>query len=481
MTSNVSSSSASTKRSLVLAGGGMRVAYQAGVLMALEESGIKFTHVDGTSGGIFNTAMLASGLMPAEISQRWRTLKIKHFISPRKLKNYFNPLFMEGYADADNIRGKVFPHLGIDLNAIHQNQHINATFNVCNFSKKSIEAISHTSVQEDHLIAGVSLPIFMPALQIGPDWYTDAVWIKDAHLMEGVRQQSQELWLVWAIGNTETYLPGAFNQYVHMIEMSAGGALLEEYNQIQLINREIERDSEAHPQTTPIKLFVIKPTYPLPLDPDLFFNKVNARELINMGYEDAKSYLSKAPQAGERMDRDATKNKEPGDTLSFRAVFAGRGKWDEEDTDITLYLHFRFFLSPDGPRRLVFSSVFIAALHQEIPLYDHRHRFSQENNHQLLTIEAKLLIGGLEHDLTCRLKMDSPLDIMMGIGFKKCVVAIGRKDDEGEAPLFKGSLFQSAKQRLKNSYFTRVKTAKRKGGGMGKRYQMFSKFIRDEV
>ncbi|MEX0882971.1 MAG: patatin-like phospholipase family protein, partial [Cyclobacteriaceae bacterium] len=57
------------KRSLILAGGGMRVAYQAGVLLALEEAGIEFTHVDGTSGGIFNVAMLASGLKPKEIAQ----------------------------------------------------------------------------------------------------------------------------------------------------------------------------------------------------------------------------------------------------------------------------------------------------------------------------------------------------------------------------------------------------------------------------
>ena len=480
MMSNNNTTPDSIKRSLILAGGGMRVAYQAGVLMALEEREMKFTHVDGTSGGIFNTAMLASGLLPNEIAQRWRTLKIKHFISPRKLRNYFSPLFMEGYADADNIRDKVFPHLGIDLNVIHQNQNINATFNVCNFSEKSIEAISHTSVQKDHLIAGVSLPIFMPALKIGQDWYTDAVWIKDAHLIEGVRQQSQELWLVWAIGNTGTYLPGAFNQYVHMIEMSAGGALLEEYNQIKLINKDIARGSDEYLQNEPIRLFVIKPSYPLPLDPDLFFNKVNARELINMGYEDAKSYLSKVNPSGEKMDREATKNKKPGDTLSFRAVFSGKGNWGQEYTEVIHYLHFRFFLSPEGPQRFAFSSVFISALNKEIPVYNHRIQFSKDQHSILLTIVGMLLIEGVEHRLACGIKMDSPLEIMMGIGLKKNTLTI-RQKEEGETSLFHGDLFQSTHQRLKNCYFTRVKTAEGKGGGMGKRYQMFSKFIRDEI
>src|SRR5690554_659194 len=195
------------KRSLILAGGGMRVAYQAGVLIALEEAGIKFNHVDGTSGGIFNTAMLASGLEPKAIAQRWRSLKIKNFISGRKFRDYLKPFSMTGYADADNIRKKIFTHLGIDLPTIQANTFFNASFNVCNFSDKTVEAISNKEVVEDHLIAGVSLPLMMPALQIGGDWYTDAVWIKDAHLMEAVRQGSEELWLVWAIGNSPDYLP----------------------------------------------------------------------------------------------------------------------------------------------------------------------------------------------------------------------------------------------------------------------------------
>lgn len=49
-------------RSLVFAGGGMRVAWQAGVVRAVQEEGLEFDHIDGTSGGILSTAMLLSGL-----------------------------------------------------------------------------------------------------------------------------------------------------------------------------------------------------------------------------------------------------------------------------------------------------------------------------------------------------------------------------------------------------------------------------------
>ena len=47
----------SPRRSLILAGGGMRVAYQAGVIRALGEAGLVFAHGDGTSGGILGHRM----------------------------------------------------------------------------------------------------------------------------------------------------------------------------------------------------------------------------------------------------------------------------------------------------------------------------------------------------------------------------------------------------------------------------------------
>lgn len=170
----------------------MRLAYQAGVLKAMEEAGLQFAHVDGTSGGIFNAAMLDSRLTPDEIASRWRKLNVRDFVSYRPLREYFNPLGMQAFGDADRIRKRIFPQLGIDATKIRSNEKITATFNVCNFSDKSVEAIPHTRVTEDHLIAGMSLPIFMPAISIDNKWYSDAVWIKDANLMEAVRHGARD-------------------------------------------------------------------------------------------------------------------------------------------------------------------------------------------------------------------------------------------------------------------------------------------------
>ena len=76
------------------------------------------------------------------------------------------------------------------------------TFNVADFDSKICVAIPHDEIDLDRMIAGVSLPIFLPAVQSGGRTWTDAVWIKDANLLEAVRRGCTELWLIWCIGNT---------------------------------------------------------------------------------------------------------------------------------------------------------------------------------------------------------------------------------------------------------------------------------------
>ena len=230
------------KRSLILAGGGARLSYHAGVLVALEEEGLQFDHVDGTSGGIFGTAMLASGISPRETTQRWRKVKLSGFMSLLPFKKYLSTQTMSAIGDADGIINGIFPTLGIDVKKINSNSAFDATFNVCNFSKKTFETVLHNKVMLDHLIAGMSLPIFMPGVKIGKDWYTDGVWIKDANLTNAVNRGAEEIWLVWCIGNTHEYKNGFFNQYVHMIEMSANSSLFDELEEIKKHNDEREKN-----------------------------------------------------------------------------------------------------------------------------------------------------------------------------------------------------------------------------------------------
>src|SRR6266851_1976214 len=213
------------RRSLILAGGGMRVAYQAGVVRALIEAGLHFDHADGTSGGTMNLAMLLSGLSAEEMCERWRTLDVNDFVTLLPLRMYARgPADLPALGGAEGVVKRVFPHLGIDIGRI-----------------------------------------------------------RDANLGEALHQGSDEIWVVWCIGNMGEYLDGAFNQYVHMIELSANGNLFKELEQIAELNRKRPR---------PIRVHVIRPEYPLPLDPDYYKGHIDGATLVDRGYRDAASYLA---------------------------------------------------------------------------------------------------------------------------------------------------------------------------------------------
>jgi predicted acylesterase/phospholipase RssA len=269
------------RRSLVLAGGGMRVAYQAGVLTALEEADLHFHHVDAASGGTMNLSMLLGGQPSAEICERWRSLDPRQFSSPFPLTDYFRTPHWPGLGTSRGLRDNVFPHLGIDAELVRNAVDISGTYNVCNFVTKTAEVIDHADVDLDLPVAAVSLPVLMPAVMREGTAYTDAVWIRDSNVPEAVRRGSDEIWLVWCIGNTPRYHNGSFRQYVHMIEMAANGSL----------RRDLEYVATRWPDRQ-VQLHVIKPEHPIPLDPAYFLGRVDAATLIDLGYQDARRYLS---------------------------------------------------------------------------------------------------------------------------------------------------------------------------------------------
>lgn len=399
------------KRSLILAGGGMRLAYQAGVLKALEEQEIYFNHADGTSGGIFNLAMLFSGLTTDEMCDNWRTLKIKDFISYLPFKKYLNPINLPAFGDADSIINKVFPHLGVDIYKINEEKVMAGTFNVCNYSHKVNEAVTHDIVTLSHLIAGVSLPIFMPAVKIENDWYIDAVWIRDANLMEAVKRGAEEIWLIWAIGNIHEYKNGSFNQYVHMIEMSANGALFAEFEYIKELNGRIIKGDSPYGQEEPVKIHLIKPEYPLPLDTDLYFNKVNTTTLIDMGYADAKEYLLVKSQTPAPASAASTKMKSQGTAFSCRAKL--RGRLLDKDTllHLTLTIHDIYEFTHAGkPYKLAASLSFGS---NRKTWYGYNGEFCLENGHDKAGREGRfqfqIQIEGRKYFLAGKGKLNKSL------------------------------------------------------------------------
>ena len=434
------------KRSLILAGGGMRLAYHAGVLLAMEEEQLVFNHIDGTSGGIFGTAMLASGILPAEAAARWRKLNLNGFMTALPLNNYRNQHSLPAIGSADGVRKKIFPSLGIDVKKINANTAFDATFNVCNFASKSVEAIPHQSVTEDHLIAGISLPVFMPAVKIDGVFYTDAVWLKDANLTEAVNRGAEEIWLIWCIGNTPEYLNGFFNQYVHMIEMSANGGLVVELDFVKTHN-----SMRINNGLKPVIVHLIEPEYPLPLDPDFFLNKINADTLVNMGYADTKRYLSQKHALSLQDNARAIAMKSPGPTLHFRQQFEGRIMFDNISLKAIIRLSFFVHETKDGYVWRQYSSV----------------EFDSgvvTSGYQNTVTAAKGIITGLfvinffrqPYNVLIELQLNNTIDFLIGLDIQSARVTISATGERGNSSIF----YQHGLTRIKNAFYMNIKAEK---------------------
>jgi predicted patatin/cPLA2 family phospholipase len=312
------------RRALILPGGGMRVAYQAGAVKALHDHGLRFSFGDGASGGTMNLAALLSGVAPDDLCSRWRTLNVTRFVSPRPLRTYLRFPAIGAFGDFDGIKDFVFPHLGIDIDRIRSARGIAGTFNVCEFDSKTVVPFPNADLSLPLLLAGVSLPMVTPAVPLNGRTYTDAVWIKDCNLMATVRQGANELWLIWCIGNTPRYKNGLLEQYVHMIEMSALGALHAEFAEIAALNERIKSGERPYGHGAPIVVHLVRPEFPLPLDPDYLMGRIDGATLVDSGYRDASRYLAAMSQAGVALVPAATAMTEPGEGVTFREVMTGR-------------------------------------------------------------------------------------------------------------------------------------------------------------
>ncbi|MFN2446934.1 MAG: patatin-like phospholipase family protein [Vicinamibacterales bacterium] len=208
------------KRALIMAGGGLKVGFQAGVLQVwLDEAGITFDHADGASGGCFNLTMYCQGMSGQQIADNWRNLDPFLPIA-LNWEEYWRFLGAPSLFTYDRFRQNVLPFWGIDWAAVRSGQRL-GTFNLFNFSKKRLEVVTNAGMSEDHLIAAVSLPMWFPPVDIGGDTYIDSVFVCDANVEEAIRRGADEIWAIWTVSTRDEWRDGFVAQYFQIVETTA--------------------------------------------------------------------------------------------------------------------------------------------------------------------------------------------------------------------------------------------------------------------
>lgn len=250
------------KRSLILAGGGVKVAYQAGVLQVwLDEAGLTFDHADGASGGNFNLAMYCQGMTGKEIADNWRGFPVLRSIGLNWLQ-FMRLYWSESLLTYDKFRKQVLRNgWKLDWDKIRRAQRA-GTFNVYNFTKNKLEVIEPAGMSEDLLIACVTLPMWFAPVTINGDRYIDGVYLTDANLMEAIRRGADELWVIWTVSRHARWKGGFIDTYFQIIETTANGHLQRDLDRIEANNKAIA-EGKAGEFGRPIKIEMLAAEVPL--------------------------------------------------------------------------------------------------------------------------------------------------------------------------------------------------------------------------
>ena len=273
-------------RSLIMAGGGIKVGFQAGVLQVfLDEAGLTFDHADGASGGTFNLAMYCQGMTGQQIADNWRNLRPTDIIDfdPKTLLKLPNA---PSIATLDNLRHKVFPAWGLDFEKIRAGTRL-GTFNVCNFSDKTLDVYTNAEATEDRLVAGVSLPMWFPPVRIDGKTYVDSVFMSDANVEEAIRRGADEIWAIWTVSTRDVWNDGFVAQYFQVIEIAADGRFFDIWRRIERNNVEIAAGRPGEFGRT-IRQKLLQAEVPIHYLVNLSADRMN--ETVNLGVETAREW-----------------------------------------------------------------------------------------------------------------------------------------------------------------------------------------------
>ncbi|MFF8278885.1 patatin-like phospholipase family protein [Streptomyces lateritius] len=278
----------SPRRSLILAGGGLKVAFQAGALQVLlDEADLRFDHADGASGGVFNLAMYCQGMSGREIADNWRNLSPLKGVTPNWREWPKGP-YARSLFTLDGYRRRVFPDWGLDWERIRATDR-EATFNLYNFSANELETVTAAHMDEDRFCAGVSLPMWFPPVVIDGQTYIDPVYLTDGNVEEAIRRGCDELWIIWTVSRRHRWRNGFVANYFHIIETTANGQLQHWLRRIEASNAAIRRgDHGEFERLIDVRLLSAE----VPLNYLINFSKDRFAQAVELGVHRTRAWCT---------------------------------------------------------------------------------------------------------------------------------------------------------------------------------------------
>jgi len=348
----------SPKRSLILAGGGMKVGFQAGVLQVwLDEAGLEFDHADGASGGVFNLAMLCQGMSGTEIADAWRRTDpvIAVDVNAQELTKL---VWAKSLFTFNAIRTRLFKTWGLDFARIRKSE-LDATFNSYNFTRQELAVWAARDMTVDRLCACVALPMWFPPVIIEGETFIDSVYASDANIEEAISRGADEIWVIWTVSEKGEWQDGFVANYFQIIEVAANANFRKIVGRIEASNVAIAA-GKAGEFGKHIELKILRAE--VPIHYLITFSADRLHETVNMGVEQARAWCGE-----QGIPVKATSHAYPTDIheaqtkLQFTEVmrgYAAKGETDyqrgyEKGKADSTSLTFELTIKVDGVNRFI--------------------------------------------------------------------------------------------------------------------------------
>ncbi len=275
------------RRALILAGGGTKVAYQAGVLQVwLDEAGIDFDLADGASGGVLNLAMWCQGMSGREIADNWRRYDPLDALEPA-FGEWLRLPVARSLLRLERFRRNVLQAAwGVDVEAMRATSR-EATFNLYDVTNQRLEVREPAAMDEDLLLAAIALPTWFPPVEHDEATYIDAVYATDANLEEAIRRGADELWIVWTVSRAGRWRHGPVHHYFQTIEAAANSALTGVLERIDANNDALARGGHGE-FGRHIEVHLLEAE--VPLHYLLNFTAAPFRTAVDQGVADARAW-----------------------------------------------------------------------------------------------------------------------------------------------------------------------------------------------
>ncbi len=299
---------------LVLSGGGANGAFEAGVVAAIEEAGLRPTILSGTSAGALNVAAMAHGLDAAALEALWRATGPQDVYRLRR--DVWRALRPRGWLTGHGVAGRALGGIGWTwlletaplratleraLGGDHVEVGDDLAVTVSAIDKPSGELVRFTNrlppehrrsptyrevaLRVDHLLASASIPLaFRPARFDDTQWW-DGGLVANTPLAPAMAHEPDAVIVVTtSTRQRPAPRPESLADTIGLlIDNVLGHSLAADLRQARLIN-ELSRAQPDRTDRREVDLLVIEPTG-LDLGGSLDFSPELARRRLELGRE----------------------------------------------------------------------------------------------------------------------------------------------------------------------------------------------------